>query len=135
MGRLATRPSRIFTKITSTNSTGYTRSSGRLCQSAISASTVSVIRVIVSFETLAPYTSAKCAEISPWVSPLADSDNTSGSIPSRRRWPVRTITGSKLASRSRGTSISIGPTSVMTVLARFPLRELPRSRPSSAYRS
>jgi hypothetical protein len=36
-----------------------------------------------------------------------------------------TIFGSKEPSRSRGTVISTGPTSVRTVLERLPLRELP----------
>jgi len=38
------------------------------------------------------------------------------------------------ASRSRGTSISTGPTSVNTVLARCPLREFPPSRPVASWR-
>lgn len=84
---------------------------------------------MVSLDTFAPYTSAKCAAISPVVNPRAVSDNTIASIPSSRRCRLRTICGSKLPSRSRGTSISTGPTSVSTVLIRVPLRELPRLRP------
>jgi hypothetical protein len=44
-----------------------------------------VILLIVSLDTLAPYTSSKCAAISPVVRPRADNDNTIWSIPSRRR--------------------------------------------------
>ncbi len=54
------------------------------------------------------------------VRPLATSDTTRSSTPTRRRWRLRTICGWKLASRSRGTSSSTGPTSVSTVLARVP---------------
>ncbi len=49
---------------------------GRLNHSVISSTTLSVILEIVSLEIDAPYTSAKCAEISPVVKPLAVSDNT-----------------------------------------------------------
>jgi hypothetical protein len=45
-------------------------------------------------ETSAPYTSAKWAEISPVVSPLADSDSTAASRSDRRRCRLRTMTGS-----------------------------------------
>ena len=83
----------------------------------------------VSRDTEAPYTSAKCAEISPVVSPRADSDNTIWSTPVSRRCRFLTIVGVNVASTSRGTSISTGPISVSTVLDRTPLRELPRLRP------
>jgi hypothetical protein len=91
--------------------------------------TLSVIRLIVSLLTVAPYTSAKCATISPVVSPRAVSDNTMSSTPVRRRWRLRTMAGAKLPSRSRGTSMSTGPISVTTVLVRVPLRELAPLRP------
>jgi hypothetical protein len=45
---------------------------------------------------------------------------------------LRTVNGSKLPSRSRGTSISTGPISVITVFERVPLRLLPWLRPSAA---
>jgi hypothetical protein len=64
---------------------------------------------MVSLLTLAPYTSAKCAAISPVVNPRADSDSTIPSTPSRRRARLRTMAGSKVPSRSRGTSMSTGP--------------------------
>ena len=67
MGRLATWPSRIFTLMASMKITAYTGSSGRLCHSAIPSMTRSVIVLIVCLETSAPYTSARCAAISPWV--------------------------------------------------------------------
>jgi hypothetical protein len=43
-----------------------------------------------------------------------------------------TIFGSKEPSRSRGTVISTGPTSVRTVLERLPLRELPPFLPAGS---
>jgi hypothetical protein len=39
------------------------------------------------------------------VSPFADNEITRSSIPDSRRWRFATIIGSKLDSRSRGTSI------------------------------
>ena len=96
------------------------------------SSTRSVMVEMVSLDTWAPYTSARCAEISPVVSPLADSDSTMPSTPASRRCRLRTIFGSNEASRSRGTSIVTGPTSVSTVFDRVPLRELPPSRPAGS---
>jgi hypothetical protein len=67
------------------------------------------------------------------VSPLAVSDNTISSMPLSRRWCFLTICGTKLLLVSRGTSISTGPISVNTVLARVPLRESPiPARPGHA---
>jgi hypothetical protein len=57
------------------------------------------------------------------------------STPVSRRCLLATILGSKLESRSRGTVISTSPVSVSTVFARWPLRELPPSRPSGAFRA
>jgi hypothetical protein len=94
--------------------------------------TRSVIAVIVCFETSAPYTSARCALISPCVSPFADREITMPSTPVSRRCLLATIFGSKLASRSRGTVISTGPASVSTVLARWPVRELLPLRPATS---
>jgi hypothetical protein len=91
-----------------------------------------VIFEIVSREIVVAYTSARWASTSPVVSPLAVSEMTIESTPPRRRCPFRTVCGSKLLSRSRGTSISTGPISVSTVLALVPLRELPWLRPSAA---
>jgi len=51
--------------------------------------------VIVCFETSAPYTPAKCAAISPWVSPFADREITMSSTPVSRRCLFATILGSK----------------------------------------
>jgi hypothetical protein len=112
--------------------TGYTGSRGRSRHSVISATTVSVIREMVSLLTVAPYTSAKWAAISPVVSPLADSDSTMSSTPDRRRWRLRTICGVNEASVSRGTSICTGPISVNTVFTRVPLREFPPVRPATS---
>ena len=80
--------------------------------------TRSVIAVIVCFDTSAPYTSARCAQISPCVSPFADREITISSTQVSRRCLFATIFGSKLALRSRGTVISTGPVSVITVLTR-----------------
>ena len=52
--------------------------------------------------------------------------------PVSRRCLFATILGSKLESRSRGTEISTGPASVITVFARCPFRELPPSRPAGS---
>jgi hypothetical protein len=99
----------------------------------MSSSTLSVIRETVSLLTEAPYTSAKCAEISPVVSPFAYSESTTASTSESRRCRLATITGEKVPSRSRGTSTRNSPAfSVNTVLVRFPLRELPPVRPSAA---
>jgi hypothetical protein len=66
------------------------------------------------------------ALISPVVSPLAYSESTMVSTSPERRCHFFTIAGSKLPTRSRGTSISTGPQlSVSTVLVRVPLREFP----------
>ena len=77
-----------------------------------------MIAVIVCLDTSAPYTSARCAAISPCVSPFADKEITISSIPFSRRCLLTTIFGSKLESRSRGTESSTGPASVSTVLPR-----------------
>lgn len=112
--------------------TGYTRSSGRFCQSAISSRTRSVIFELVSRLISVEYTSIRCASTSPVVRPSAVSEMTIESTPSRRRWFLRTVLGSKLPSRTRGISRSMGPTSVITYFVRDPLRLLPWFRPSAA---
>jgi len=94
--------------------------------------TRSVIVEIVCLDTSAPYTSAMCAEISPVVNPLADSEITMSSTPDSRRCRLATIFGSNEDSRSRGTASSTGPASVSTVLERRPLRELPLPRPAES---
>jgi hypothetical protein len=70
--------------------------------------------------------------MSPVVNPRAYNDKTISSMLDNRRCRLATITGSKLPSRSRGTSTATSPESVNTVLARFPLRELPRFRPTGS---
>lgn len=82
----------------------------------------SVIVEIVDLEISVPYTSARCAETSPCVSPFAGSDRTISSTPPRRRRRFLTNCGSNDPARFRGTAISTGPDSVMTVLDRCPLR-------------
>src|SRR3712207_8991628 len=73
------RPPRstLFPYTTLFRSTGYTGSRGRFCHSAIPSRTLSVIVEIVCLDTSAPYTSARCAEISPCVRPFADNDSRS----------------------------------------------------------
>jgi hypothetical protein len=58
------------------------------------------------------------------------SDSTTSSTPLSRRCRFLTICGSKLPPRSRGTSISTGPTSVSTILDRTPSREFPFPAPA-----
>lgn len=94
--------------------------------------TFSVIPKMVSLETRAPKTTPKCAAISPVVRPFALSDNTISSTPVSRRCRFFTICGSNVDPVSRGTSISTGPISVMTVLVRVPLREFPLPRPDTS---
>jgi hypothetical protein len=53
-GRFATWPSRTFTTIASMKIATYTGSSGRCDHYSISATTLSVIRDTVSFDTDAP---------------------------------------------------------------------------------
>lgn len=92
----------------------------------ISSRTLSVILEIVSLEMEAPYTSWKCAEISPVVKLLANGLIATASV--SRRCRFLTITGSKVPDRSLGTEIVTSPAaSVSTVLARVPLRTLPFS--------
>src|ERR1043165_9911242 len=56
--------SRIFTRRASKNTTGYIRSSGRLCHTVTSATMPSVTVLIRSGETSTPYISAR----KPWIS-------------------------------------------------------------------
>jgi hypothetical protein len=111
----------------------YTPCNGRAHHACISSTTRSVIRLIVSLEMLAPYTSAKCELISPVVRPFAYSEIATASTSDSRRWRFLTITGSNDPARSRGTSICTSPAaSVSTVLPRVPLRMLP-APPSGAW--
>ena len=87
---------------------------------------------IVCLDTSAPYTSARCAPISPGVNPLADNEITRSSTPLSRRGRFATSCGANVPSRSRGTAIRTGPASVSNVLGRRPLREFPPSRPTGS---
>ncbi|KPI12342.1 hypothetical protein OV450_2960 [Actinobacteria bacterium OV450] len=49
-----------------------------------------------------------------------------------RRWRFLAIFGSDLLSRSRGTCVPTGPTSVSTVLGRTPLRGFPLRTPAGS---
>lgn len=86
-------------------------------------------------DTVAPYTSARCAQISPWVNPLADNEITSPSSPDSWRCRLRTICGSNVPSRSRGIATCTGPMSMSTVLARRCANCRGRGRPGHAWRS
>lgn len=68
---------------------GIPLSRGPLRHSATPSMTLSVMVEMVCFDT-----SARCAAISPWVQPLADSDSTMSSTPVRHCWRLRTICGS-----------------------------------------
>src|SRR4051812_20066481 len=91
---------------------------------------------MVSFETSVPYTSARCAHTSPVVNPFAANEMTRLPTPPKRR--CATICAGSVPARSRGTSTLTGPTSVISVLVRLPLRALPspprswRTRPRCA---
>lgn len=50
-------------------------------------------RADASLDTCAPFTSARCALISPCVSPLAESDSTMSSTPDKRRCRLPTGCG------------------------------------------
>jgi hypothetical protein len=52
--------------------------------------------------------------------------------PSSRVWPLRTICGSNVPLRSRGTARPTAPTSVSTVLGVAPLRLFPDPRPAGS---
>jgi hypothetical protein len=52
--------------------------------------------------------------------------------PSSRDCPLRTMRGSKLPARSRGTANSTGPTSVSSRFEVLPLREFPDPRPAGS---
>ena len=52
--------------------------------------------------------------------------------PASRVCPLRTIRGSKLPLRSRGTARSTAPISVSTVLGVLPLRLFPDPRPAGS---
>ncbi len=69
---------------------------------------------------------------SPVVKPLAVNEITISSTPDSRRCCFLTSCDSKLASRSLGTSMSTGPTSVSNFLVRVPLRELALFRPAAS---
>jgi hypothetical protein len=70
--------------------------------------------------------------MSPVVIPLAYNEMTLLVNPSRRRCPLRTVCGSNVELRSRGTSNATLPISVVTVFGDVPLRLLPLPRPSTA---
>jgi hypothetical protein len=91
-----------------------------------------VILEINSRDTLAPYTSSKWASISRVVMPREYSDSTTELTLLSRRVSLGTIAGSNNPLRSRGTCISTGPLTVVTVFGVEPLRELPDPRPAGS---
>src|SRR4029450_13070756 len=70
--------------------------------------------------------------MSPLVMRCAYKEMTLPVRPARRRSPLRTVTGSKVPLRSRGTRKATLPISVVTVLGCEPLRLLRDPRPSTA---
>ena len=122
-----TASSRILTRRQSKNTTGYIGSSGRACQAMTSAITASVTKLMNSGDTSVPY----CSLRKPWISRIviqwAYMATILSSKPVKRRSCLGIRTGSKLPTRSRGTSIFNGPSSVRTVLPLTPLRWLPTS--------
>ena len=75
-----------------------------------------------SGDTSVAYCSARKSWISRTVMPRAYSATTLSSNPVKRRSCLGMSSGSKLPSRSRGTSMRSGPSSVSTVLPVLPLR-------------
>lgn len=64
-----------------------------------------------------PYISRTVAAMSRCDMPRAYMDRTRPSMPDRSRSPLGTTAGSKVASRSRGTSMDTSPAEVRTVFA------------------
>jgi hypothetical protein len=87
-----------------------------------SATTASVTALIKSGETSTAYISFRNAWISRTVNPRAYRAITLSSKPVNRRSCLGMIWGSNVPSRSRGTSIGTGPSSVNTVFALVPFR-------------
>ena len=119
-----TLSSRIFTRKASKKITGYIGSSGRDCQTVISASTASVTVLMKSGATSVAYISARNPWISRTVIPRAYMAMILSSKPVKRRSCLPISLGSNSPSRSRGTSMRNGPSSVRTVLPLLPLRWL-----------
>ena len=122
----------IFTISASMKITGQTASSGLACHWVSSSMTAPVTREIRSGETSTPYISRKWARMSRVVIPRAYKAMIRSLKPSRRVWPLRTICGSNVPARSRGTARSTAPISVSTVLPVAPLRLLPEPRPAGS---
>ena len=112
------------------------RSSGRLHQSVISPITLSVIREIVSFDTVAAVDVGEVRRDLPGRQTLRRQRQYDLVDPCQSTLTFLDDLRIERASVSRGTSISTGPISVSTVLARVPLRELPcRGQPGRARHS
>ena len=89
--------------------------------------TASVTELMNSGLTSVAYCSARKPWISRTVMPRAYMATILSSNPVNRRSCLGMSSGSKLPSRSRGTSIRSGPSSVRTVLPVLPLRWLSAS--------
>ena len=108
------------------NTTGYTASSGRFCHSAMRLQHPVGDPGDRLLGHLGPVDLRQMGARSPRGSaPSPTASTPSGPPRPARRLRLGTITGSKLPARSRGTSNSTGPISVITVLDRVPLRLLP----------
>lgn len=73
--------------------------------------------------------------MSPWVRPRARQRQHHLANADTPPLTLLTVCGSKPLSRSRGTAIPPGPTSVSNVLAREPLRLLPLPAPAGSFLS
>lgn len=89
--------------------------------------TASVMLLIVPADSSTPRVDSRWWRISRTVIPPAYRLMIIASRPSMRRWPLRTRRGVKVPARSRGTSISKGPTSESIVLVDAPFRALLRA--------
>ena len=94
----------------------YTGSSGRERHRSSSSHTLSVMAETVSALIEKPYISRTVAAMSRCDMPRAYIDITRDSMPVRSRSPLGTTAGSKVASRSRGTSMGTSPALVRTTL-------------------
>src|SRR3981081_689644 len=114
--------SRILTLKASKNTTGYIGSKGRFCHSMTSSRIESVTVLIRSVDTSTLYCSSKKRLISRTVIPWAYIAMILVSNPPKRFWPLRMSCGSNSPLRSRATSISSFPSSLISVFLLLPLR-------------
>ena len=113
--------------------TGYTGSNGRLCHSAIPSMTRSVIVEIVCLDTSAPYTSARCAAISPVRESLRGQRDHQLVHPGQAPLPLRHDLRLERAVPVAGDlDLDRADLGQHASWRRRPLRELPPSRPAGS---